>query len=270
MTTQTLVRVPAGEFRMGTSIEQLLKDADMEETRGWAKEWKEKGWFKDEQPQHRVLLDEFQIGKYPVTNAQYQAFVQATKHQPPGYWSGGTFSEELAAHPVVNVSCVEDAVAYCEWLTEQLRTAKQLRENEVIRLPTEAEWEKAARGTDGRFWPWGNQWDKTKCNAEGDVGTTPVGKYSPGGDSPYGAADMAGNVWEWCADWYDEGYYEKSPEKNPVGPDSGQFRVVRGGSFTYLRGHVRCAARGRNYPASGVDGFRVVVASRLTLNSGPS
>jgi len=267
----TFVPVPAGEFLMGTShadIEQLLKMKEMQE---WAKDWKEKGWFKSEQPQHRVTLDEFQIGKYPVTNAQYQAFIQATDRQPPSYWSDGTFAEEIAAYPVVYVSW-KDAAAYCEWLTQQLRIANQLRENESIRLPTEAEWEKAASWDDEKkakgFWPWGNIWDAAKCNtAESGIGTTtPVGKYSPAGDSFYGAADMAGNVLEWCADWYDENYYknlalsadEASPDKNPTEPDSRQARSLRGGSWFNYQFGARCAFRNWTYPDDryGYVGFR--------------
>jgi iron(II)-dependent oxidoreductase len=265
----TFVRIPAGEFLMGTSdaeIELLLK---MKETQDWAAEWKEEGFFKREQPQHRVTLDEFQIAKYPVTNAQYHAFVQQTHQKPPHHWSGGRFPEELAAYPVVYVNW-DDAVAYGQWLTRILREAGQLRENEVIRLPTEAEWEKAAAWDDTqkahRIWPWGNQWDAAKCNAyEGGAGTTtPVGKYSPGGDSFYGIADLAGNVWEWCADWYDENYYASSPDKNPTGATSGRSRVLRGGSWNLDQGPARGAVRHLYDPVYGYDyliGFRVVVAS---------
>ena len=246
----TFVRVPAGEFLMGTSdaeIEYLLKTTD------WAKEWKEKDYFKSEQAQHRVALEEFQIGKYPVTNAEYQAFVRDAQHQPPSHWSGDTFPEELAAHPVVNVSW-QDGDAYCQWLTQKLRDAKQLRESEVICLPTEAEWEKAAAWDDGkkarRIWAWGNTWDASKCNtAEGGAGTmAPVGKYSPAGDSFFTAADMTGNVWEWCADWYDENYYKNSPRENPRGPESRQFKVLRGGSRGDDQYYARCAYRFRLNP----------------------
>ena len=244
----TFVHIPTGDFLMGTSdaeIELLLK---MKETKDWAKEAKEKGYFKREQPQHRVTLDEFQIAKYPVTNAQYSAFVQTTQRKPPQHWSGEKFPEELAAHPVVYVDW-NDAVAYAEWLTKILREAGQLRENEIIRLPTEAEWEKSAAWDDAqkahRIWPWGNQWDAAKCNsAEGGIGTTtPVGKYSPTGDSPYSIADMAGNVWEWCADWYDENHYAQSPAKNPTGVPSGQYRVLRGGSWDFNQDFARGAYR---------------------------
>ena len=264
----TFVRIPAGEFLMGTSdaeIELLLK---MKETKDWAAKWRKEGSFKDEQPQHRVTLDEFQIAKYPVTNAQYHAFVQQTQQKPPHHSSGGRFPEELAAYPVVYVNW-DDAVAYGQWLTRILREAGQLRENEVIRLPTEAEWEKSASWDDAkkahRIWPWGNQWDAAKCNAyEGGAGTTtPVGKYSPGGDSFYGIADLAGNVWEWCADWYDKNYYASSPDKNPTGAASGDRRVLRGGSWNSGRGSARGAIRLRNAPDFWLDlvGFRVVVAS---------
>ena len=254
------ITIPAGEFLMGTSdaeIELLLK---MKETKDWAAKWKKDGSFNPEQPQHRVFLDGYQIAKYPVTNAEYQAFVQATNRQSPKHWSGGTFPEELAAHPVVYVNW-EDAAEYCKWLTEQLRKANQLSENYAIRLPTEAEWEKAAAWDDGkklhRIYPWGNEWDTAKCNsAEGKVGaTTPVGKYSTAGDSFYGLADMAGNVWEWCADWYDENYYKASPEKNPQGADSTSYRVLRGGSWGSDAGYARCAHRFRDVPGDW-DVFR--------------
>jgi formylglycine-generating enzyme required for sulfatase activity len=208
------------------------------------------------------MLDEFQIGKYPVTNAEYQAFVKDAKYKAPSHWSGENFSEELAAHPVVNVNW-EDADAYCKWLTQKLQEANQLRADESIRLPTEAEWEKAARGTDARYYPWGNDWDKNKCNSSegGTKHTTPVGKYSPAGDSPYGAADMAGNVWEWCADTYDENYYQNSPRENPLNTSSGKARVLRGGSWDDESYFVRAAYRSRRYPVFRFSdyGFRVGV-----------
>ena len=157
----------------------------------------EEGWFKREQPAHEVTLPAFEIGRYPVTNAQYTEFVRATRHEAPNYWREGRVPEELAGHPVVNVTW-RDAMAYVAWLGE--RTGKPYR------LPTEAEWEKAARGDDGRLWPWGNDWDagRANCRPAGPGATTLVGAYSPDGDSPCGAADMAGNVWEWClTKWQD-------------------------------------------------------------------
>jgi len=259
----TFVRIPAGEFLMGTSDEEIGLLLKMTNTKNWAKKWKEEGWFKREQPQHRVTLDEFQIAKYPATNAQYRAFVEAVRQQPPSHWSGGRFPEELAAHPVVNVSW-DDAIAYCTWLTEELRKAGHLRQGEVICLPTEAQWEKAASWDDKnkakRIWAWGNQWDTAKCNtAEGKAGAkTPVGKYSPEGDSYYGIADVTGNVFEWCADWLDEDYYGQSPAKNPRGPSSGQYRVLRGGSWYDNSVDARCDVRFRYDPDVRLDfvGFR--------------
>lgn len=182
-----LIRIPAGEFLMGSDPA------------------KDKNAQPREQPQHRVYVSEFYIGKYPVTNAQYAAF---TKIQIP---SG------KENHPVVNISW-DVAVAFCEWLSQE--TGKQFR------LPTEAEWEKAARGTDGRIYPWGNEWDAKRLNSSKSKigGTTPVGKYSPAGDSPYGLADMSGNVWEWCADSFDEKEYQRrggSTVKDPQGPKTG-------------------------------------------------
>jgi len=132
----------------------------------------------------KLTLPDFYIDRYPVTNAEYKKFVEATGAPEPTHWRRGTWPEGKADHPVVNVTW-EQAAAYAEWAGK--------------RLPTEEEWEKAARGTDGREWPWGSTFDPSRCNTNesGIWDTTPVGKYSPAGDSPYGAADMAGNVWEW-------------------------------------------------------------------------
>jgi len=259
----TFVRISAGEFLMGTSDEEIELLLRMTNTKNWAKKWKSENWFKREQPQHRVTLDEFQIAKYPVTNAQYQGFVEAARQQPPTHWSGGRFPEELAAHPVVNVGW-DDAMAYCEWLTEELRKAGHRRVGEVVCLPTEAQWEKAASWDDDnkakRIWAWGSQWDAGKCNTgEGNVGaTTPVGKYSPEGDSYYGIADVTGNVWEWCADWFDEDHYKQLPARNPTGPSSGQYRVLRGGSWFHESYGARCALRFWRRPSGGLGyvGFR--------------
>lgn len=129
----------------------------------------------------KVYVEAFYIDRFPVTNADYKKFVEATGHEHPAHWRRGTWPEGKADHPVVQVTW-HSANAYAQWAGK--------------RLPTELEWEKAARGTDGRTWPWGNTFDPRNCNT-GSEGTTPVGFYSPAGDSPYGAADMAGNVWEW-------------------------------------------------------------------------
>ena len=156
-------------------------------------------------------------------------------------------------------------MAYCKWLSE---TSKK-----DYRLPTEAEWEKAARGEDGRIWPWGNEFDAKNANtAEANIrGTSPVGQFSPQGDSPYGCADMIGNVWEWCADWFNDEEYKnrETGVKDPQGPQNGNARVVRGGSFYNNRGYARCADRSGYYPVYFNDnsGFRVVVSPIIYLYS---
>ncbi len=198
---------------------------------------------------HEVYLDSFYIDRYPVTNADYKKFVDATKHSAPPHWQNGKIPQGKENHPVVNVTW-DDANAYAQWAGK--------------RLPTEAEWEKAASWDEikkqKRVYPWGNDFDASKCNSSesGIGGTTPVGKYSPQGDSFYGVADMAGNVWEWCADWYDENYYKNSPKENPKGPASGQYRVLRGGSWYFDRYGVGAAARYLGGPGDrGADvGFR--------------
>ncbi len=209
----------------------------------------------DEKPIHPVDLNAFAIAKYPITNSQYACFVAATGRKPPEHWRGKTPPDELRTHPVVNVSW-EDVAAFCDWLSERCRAK--------IRLPTEAEWEKAARGTDGRTYPWGNESDKiqTLCNMNktGIGGTSPVGIF-PAGESPYKVAEMAGNVWEWVNDWYDKDYYRRSPRDNPPGPERGPSRVLRGGSWNYYDvGFVRSANRYFNFPDRWFDnyGFRCV------------
>jgi formylglycine-generating enzyme required for sulfatase activity len=176
----------------------------------------------------KMHVDAFEIDKYPVTNVQYKRFVDETGHRPPEHWGAGTYLAEEAIHPVVNVSW-DDAVAYAEWAGK--------------RLPTEEEWEKAARGTDGRKYPWGDEEPTSDlCNFGGNEGgTTPVGKYSPQGDSPYGCADMAGNVWEWTSSEY-----------------SDWGKVLRGGSWYRAPDYVRGASRHRYRPGSRYDhyGFR--------------
>ncbi|MBI5563278.1 MAG: SUMF1/EgtB/PvdO family nonheme iron enzyme, partial [Chloroflexi bacterium] len=152
-----------------------------------------------EQPQREVVLSAYGLGKYPVTNAQYAAFVTALNRRPPAHWIDAAPPPGLEHHPVVNLTW-NDAAAYCMWLSDI--TGK------TYRLPTEAQWEKAARGpatgsSDGRLFPWGNRWDRTRCNTleSGVRQTTPIGSYSPDGDSGYGCVDLAGNVWEWALDW---------------------------------------------------------------------
>jgi formylglycine-generating enzyme required for sulfatase activity len=243
-----LVVVPAGAFQMGTSqeqIEALLKRYD------WAKEVKEKDWFKDEQPWKELTLDEFEIGRFPVLNVEYAEFVRSTGVTAPPHWPGGKLPEDLADHPVVNVTW-HNALAYVDWLAE--RTSKPYR------LPSELEWEKAARGMDGRLWPWGNDWDPTRVNmrSSGPGRTTARAQYSPTGDSPYGCADMAGNVWEWCRSIYRPYPYMTDDGREDL-TESGP-RVLRGGSFGESNPNdVRCAFRYRYYPDFWNDyfGFRV-------------
>ena len=246
-----LVRVPAGEFLMGSDSA------------------KDKKAYDDEQPQHRLHVSKFYIGKYPVTNAQYATFVKATKCEVPEHWMKGKIPSGKENHPVVHVSWY-DAVAFCEWLSRQT--------GQPFRLPTEAEWEKAARGTNGRIYPWGNTWDVKRCHSSaGAVGflttwsAALVGKHSPGGDSPYGAADMAGNVWEWTRSLWgkdldkpDFGYpYDPEDGREDLEAGSDVRRVLRGGAFVCGARDARCAYRYYGgYPNSHWDnsGFRVVAS----------
>ncbi len=218
----------------------------------------------DEKPPHDVYLDGYWLGKTEVTFDQYDRFCEEANRNKPSDegWGRGK-------RPVINVSW-DDANDYCEWLSQ--KTGLEFK------LPTEAQWEKAARGSDGRKYPWGNDppsgdkvnfadkkmWLKyTKSWADLDIDdgyadTAPVGSY-PAGASPYGLMDMAGNVWEWCMDWYDGGYYKNSPPKSPEGPSKGSIRVVRGGGWYFIAVLVRCAYRHYDAPSyrSNYQGFRL-------------
>ncbi len=224
-----MVYVPAGEFLMGSPA----GPGD-----------------RDERPQHRVFLEAYWMDRMLVTVGDYRTFCRETGRSLPLEPKWGWHED----HPVVNVTW-EDAAAYAKWAGR--------------RLPTEAEWEKAARGTDGREYPWGNQWDPRKCsNGINSRSTQPVGKY-PAGASPYGALDMAGNVWQWCADWYDEDYYRFAPARNPTGPASGQHRVLRGGSWECdLPTMFRSARRDYEHTVLGArdnyDGIRCVRGKPLS------
>lgn len=229
--------IPAGEYRMGTA----------EGSDGLA----------DEHPERLVFLHAFFLDRFEVTNQDYADFVQSTGHRPPAnnnpastIWDDVMYPHAIAKHPVVNVSW-DDAVAYCRWSGK--------------RLPTEAEWEKAARGTDGRRYPWGNDWSWRKANSasywagqtiefqsgadweafwvkgdgarlvkekgiKGEVLTLPVGSF-PDGTSPYGIQDLAGNAAEWVQDWYDPNYYRSAPLSDPSGPERGAIKSMRGGSW---------------------------------------
>jgi len=196
----------------------------------------------DEMPVHTVALDSFWIMETEVTNAHYQQCVEAGACTPPKniVWQ----DEPHSNHPVTDVDW-DQAAAYATWVGG--------------RLPTEAEWEKAARGTDERMFPWPNSiTDATYLNFNAQ-GTMAVGSF-PAGASPYGLLDMAGNVEEWVNDRYSPTYYVDSPTDNPQGPESGPLRVVRGGSFRSNRGLVRTTERGPAPPGSTFDnvGFRVV------------
>jgi formylglycine-generating enzyme required for sulfatase activity len=225
-----MVYVPSGAFWMGSG------DCD-------------KRAHDSEKPQHEVFVRGFWIGRTPVTNEQYQHFVEATDHGKPGHWKGGRIPEGTETHPVVYVSW-HDAQAYCRWQSERAEVE--------IRLPSEAEWEKAARWSDGRLYPWGDEFDKKNCNSRegGPGGTTPVGRYSPDGDSPYGLADMAGNVWEWTANEF--GPYPYDGDDGREDPQAEVRRVLRGGSWDSNQRGARAAYRLHNEPSytSSSRGFR--------------
>jgi formylglycine-generating enzyme required for sulfatase activity len=244
-----MILIPAGEFLMGSDPT------------------KDKHAWEIEQPQHTLYLPDYYLAKTPVTNAQYTAFVQATDHAPPEHWVGGEPPEGKKDHPVVNVSW-HDAMAYCRWLDGVT--------DEPYCLPSEAQWEKGARGSDGRIYPWGNQWDAERCNSwvGGKRDSTSVWAY-PQGASPYGLLDMAGNVFEWTRSLWGEDDLRLS-FKYPYDPTDGRedldapgvvLRVFRGGSFfpdeRFIHAKlVRCAFRFGALPYNFYRflGFRVVVS----------
>jgi len=225
----------------------------------------------DGKPQHTLNLPySYKAAKYPITNAQYELFVEDKGYTTQRYWTaaGWAWKEErkrttagynrdpfnLANHPVVGVSWYE-AVAYCRWLTEVLRDCGELAEGWQIRLPTEAEWEKAARGTDGRTYPWGEGFDVEKANGEAtEVKSTNAVGIFPYGASPYGCHEMAGNVWEWCAtkvegSWSDRKYklypypYQVENEWTADYLEGEYFRTLRGGAWFDVTDDLRCAYR---------------------------
>ncbi|MBI2907237.1 MAG: SUMF1/EgtB/PvdO family nonheme iron enzyme [Chloroflexi bacterium] len=253
------VKVAAGAFTMGS---KKGEDAD-----------------KDEQPQHKVALPDYYIARYPVTVAQFRAFVERSAYA----LKDSDSLQGLANHPVTNVTFYE-AIAYCDWLTERLKDWKGTPEplagllrqgNWRITLPSEAEWEKTARGeNDLRVFPWGDAPDPLKANywETGIRSTSPVGAF-PGGASPYGCLDMSGNVWEWTRSLYDEYPYplegdDRRRREDLEAPDT-EPRVLRGGSFGYGEDVVRCACRRRGEPDDRYDlvGFRVA-ASPFPVASG--
>ena len=274
----TMIYIPAGEFEMGSSF---FESVVLTNGRLFL--------FPDQRPKHTVYLDAFWIDQTEVTVEMFRKFIEATGYktsaEKEGWgkpWAEGPEESEWPKtegvdwlhpqnpesiaqddHPVVQVSW-EDAMAYCRWVGG--------------RLPTEAQWEKAARGTDGRRFPWGDEFNGTylnygdqRCPVErwrdtdyddGYAYTSPVGSY-PEGASPYGVLDMAGNVWDWTYDWYDEDYYENSPNRNPMGPESGRVRSMRGGAWYdgEPEGWVNCVVRHQNPSNDRYEdvGFRCVL-----------
>ncbi|MFH1898882.1 MAG: formylglycine-generating enzyme family protein [Patescibacteria group bacterium] len=238
-----MVLIPAGEFTMGSTK------------------------YGDERPVQKVYVDAFYIDKYEITNAEYEKFDSVHKSEKDKYSNGDD-------NPVVYVSWW-DAIKYCNWRSGKEGLEPCYNENtgecdftkSGYRLPTETEWEKAARGTDGRKYPWGNEEPdaggrhRANYSASGDgyQYLSPVGSYESG-KSPYGVYNMAGNVWEWCNDWYGKDYYKNSPYKNPKGPGSGEFRVLRGGSWFHHADDLRTAYRYKNYlnVMGSFYGFRCV------------
>ena len=238
------VTIPAGEFWMGD----------------------DKSQYDDERPAHKVTLPEYQIARVPITNAQYALYVQDAqdaKVKPPEDWRGGSVPPGLENHPVVNVSWNE-ALAYCQWLSKKI--------NLTVTLPSEAEWEKAARGDkDKRAYPWGDSWKELQCNSrELELGaTTPVGLFLNGA-SPYGVLDMSGNVWEWTRTIWDEEKFNY-PYKIDDGREDlrkeDAYRTLRGGAFNSNQDFARCAYRYWGVPLfrRNYRGFRVSL-SRILLS----
>jgi len=270
-----MVLVPAGEFWMGSSQNEADRFGDACKKSNDQPAQRCEAYAQREMPRHRVRLAAFYIDRYETTNALFERFVRSTDHRTlaeregkgrilvrrDGTWhfadvSGATWrtpnGPSISAppdHPVVQVAW-SDADDYCRWAGK--------------RLPSEAEWEKAARGTDERQYPWGQEWDAAKANGAMSVGTTtPVGSY-PNGGSPYGVHDMAGNVLEWVADWFEERYYTRSPERSPLGPPAGSSRVARGGAWSNRWFYLRSTNRSYNIVPdhrSSYIGFRCARAA---------
>lgn len=225
-----MVFIPGGEFIMGNS-----ESVD-----------------EDERPAVKVYVGDFYINKYEIANEAYNKFIIATGHTPPPFWKDNRFKH--SNHPVVGVS-FHDAVAYTKWAGQ--------------RLPTEAEWEKAAKGDGNLKWPWGNNKPRKKdilfyLNSFGRYDnyeyTAPV-DYYPAGISPYGVYNMLGNVWEWCSDWYEAQYYSRIDTINPTGPESGNRKVLRGGAWSNSFENISITRRISNFPDVQLDiyGFRTAI-----------
>jgi serine/threonine-protein kinase len=224
-----MVYVPTGPFQMGSADADAMASSL-------------------EKPSHQVHLDAFWIDRTEVTVGQYRTCVEAGACTPPVKTSSATRSNyfrdsDFDDYPVLWVNW-DDADRYCRWAE--------------ARLPTEAEWEKAARGADGRVFPWGDAWNENRTNAVDRLGDTRAVGSFPSGASPYGVLDMSGNAWEWVADWFSEDYYAHSPEHDPRGPSTGSERSVRSGSWYSRVAWQRTANRGSAKPSFADDdiGFR--------------
>ncbi|MFO7904895.1 MAG: formylglycine-generating enzyme family protein [Pirellulaceae bacterium] len=224
-----LVLIPAGDFMMGS------RETPEEVARAVGGK---PAYFTDEQPSHRVRITKpFYLGTHEVTRGQFRQFIDDSGHDPEGSWRKVDF-EQTDEHPVVGVSW-NDATAFCKWLSR--------KESKTYRLPTEAEWEYACRAGSTTYYFNGDDPEDLALignvairGSEGYAYTAPVGKFRANG---FGLYDMHGNVWEWCADWYDEAYYKDSPSEDPAGPATGSDRVVRGGCWGLTPRYCRSAGR---------------------------
>jgi formylglycine-generating enzyme required for sulfatase activity len=278
------ILISSGKFKMGSNEKEIEEAVMVSREYG---DNADRSWFSDEMPQHEINMDSFYIDKYEVTNGEFSKFVLATGYRTDaekegfGYivaWEDKTVMKQVYGadwqhpvgrnsdisgkmdYPVVQVSW-NDATSYVKWAGKS--------------LPTEAQWEKACRGTDARVYPWGNIWNDNYCNNWNlnifylmDLmpdyfngrGILPGGKITSGA-SPYGVMDMSGNVWEWCYDFYGKDYYKNSPSQNPQGPDEGNTRVLKGGPWYYINpAYFRTAARfeiQQNFRSSFI-GFRCI------------
>ena len=283
------VRIPAGEFMMGSTDAHAKVVAAGRRDREKLKE--RVAW---EQPQHKVRISrEFLMGKYEVTVGQFRRFTEASGYKTVSEEVGGTvtltkgqwrhikgvdwrspYFEQTDDHPVVCI-CYEDAIAFCKWLNE---ADSQKPEGHEYRLPTEAEWEYAARGREGHIYPWGDDWPtaQAKCNFLRDAGdpddgfnqSAPIGSFSPAGDSPFGVANLAGNAYEWCLDSFETDWYAKTPTDDPLNTEHTGYYVIRGGSWLSYQAGCRTTNRGSNMSKFRFNGtgFRVVLAP---MRAGP-
>jgi formylglycine-generating enzyme required for sulfatase activity len=255
------IRIPSGPFLLGTPERGL---SALAKAYGGTRES-----YREESPQHALALPAFEIARIPVTNALYAAFVAATGAHAPSTWRAPQPPAALGDHPVVDVSW-DEANAFCGWLSTTTRDEGRRTKDEeladmslglssfVFRLPTEAEWERAARGIDGRTFPWGAVWDSARANTResGIAGTTPVGAY-PSGASADACLDMAGNVWEWTASL--DLRYPYAADDGREDPRAPGRRILRGGCYANPHGFARCACRFRLLPTvrNPFMGFRL-------------